>query len=48
VLAVVDGHSEPVEIITTDNLIHALVPQARADSASTNRREEHVRAGRAR
>ena len=48
VLAVADGHGRPVGIIATDDLIHALTRQARADPAPTDGRQEHVGAGRRR
>jgi CBS domain-containing protein len=48
VLAVVDGHGQPVGIIATGDLIRALARHARAAPSAADRREDRVGAARRR
>jgi CBS domain-containing protein len=46
VLAVVDGHGQPVGIITAKDLIRAVARQACEDPACADHGDDHVGAGR--
>jgi CBS domain-containing protein len=46
VLAVVDGHGQPVGIIATGDLIRALARHARADHAAADRGQDRIGAAR--
>jgi CBS domain-containing protein len=48
VLAVMDGHGQPVGIIAADDLIGALARQARAAPAAAGHGQDHAGAGRRR